>query len=176
MLPVWTEVRESLTAAVRAALALQLRGTLGDRIAGIGLDMDGYYGSSGLYLLTERAARDLPPDTLDCLGDWPISTHWSRDADHAQAFASHWGAWERWFHDHLDNLSEDEHARKFRALLRVACEAVWDLEVSGDLQAIPRSDRFKIIIAEHDEPDALSLEHYDLFVRTGRVRCHGDPA
>jgi hypothetical protein len=174
MFPVWAEVRESLAAAIRAALPLQLLGTQGDPIAGIGLDMDGYYGSAGLYLLTESAARALPPDAVHNLGDWPISTHWNPASDHAQVFTAHWGAWEKWFDQHLDDLSDDEQEYKFRALLRVACEAIWDVEVSGDFEAIRKSDRFKIIIAEHDEPNAFALERYDLFVRTGRVRCHGD--
>ena len=113
---------------------------------------------------------------MDNLGDWPISTHWDSASDHAKAFAAHWGEWDKWFYEHLDDLSEDEHDDKFRALLRVACEAIWDVEVSGDLEAIHKSDSFKIIIAEHDEPGALALERYDLFVRTGRVRCHGDAA
>lgn len=33
---------------------------------------------------------------------------------------------------------------------------------------------FKIIIAEHDEPDQLGLDRYRLFVRTGMIYCHGD--
>jgi hypothetical protein len=175
MPPVWSEVREALAAAIRAALPLQLRAAQGEPIAGIALDMDAYYGSSGLYLLTESAARALPPDAVDNIGDWPISTHWSLDADHAQAFALHWGAWEKWFYEHIDDpAADDEQKDKFRALLRVACEAMWDVGDSGDLAAIAKSDRFKIIIAEHDEPNALSLDRYELFVRTGRVRCHGD--
>jgi hypothetical protein len=55
----WSEILESLAAAIGAALPLQLAKAKGERIAGVGLDMDAYYGSAGLYLLPESAARKL---------------------------------------------------------------------------------------------------------------------
>src|SRR4051812_19996982 len=75
-LPAWSEVRESLTAAITAALPLQLRKAAGERISGLGVHMDAYYGSAGLYLLPESAARRGGARTARNIGDWPISTDW----------------------------------------------------------------------------------------------------
>jgi hypothetical protein len=174
-LPPWSEVRESLTAAIRAALPLQVRKAEGERIAGLGLHIDAYYGSAGLYLLPEAAARSLSPAAADNIGDWPISTDWDLSEDHARAFAACWGRWDDWFHDHLDNLTDDENDEKFRGLLQVACEAMRQIEADGDLTELPKTEDFKIVIAEHDEPDDLALDRYNLFVRTGTIRVHGDP-
>lgn len=175
-LVVWSDVRSSLTAAIRAALPLQLRKAPDDQIAGLGLHMDAYYGSAGLYLLPASATATIQPSAIDNLGDWPISTDWNLNEDHAQAFAAHWGQWDKWFHAHLDDFDKVGGHEKFRGLLRVSCEAMRDVELSGLLDLVPKSERFKIIIAEHDEPNELALERYDLFVRTGVIRCDGDAA
>lgn len=175
-LPAWPEVRESLAAAIRAALPLQLRKAPGERISGLGVHMDAYYGSAGLYLLPEAAARRLGSRAARNLGDWPISTDWDLSEDHSLAFAAHWDRWDEWFRSHLDDLTEAEQDEKSRGLLRVACEAIRDVETSGHLDAIPKARRFRIVIAEHDEPDRLALERYDLFLRTGAIRCDGDDA
>jgi hypothetical protein len=173
-LPDWSGVRESLTAAIRDALPLQVRKADGDQIAGIGLHMDAYYGSAGLYLLPKSIADALSPDEAANIGDWPISTDWDGREDHAIAFAAHWGRWDRWFYDHLDDLTGAEGSEKFRKLLRISCEATRAVETAGMLADIPKADGFRIIIAEHDEPNELALERYELFVRSGVVRCHGE--
>jgi hypothetical protein len=174
-LPPWSEVCESLTAAIRAALPLQVRKAEGERIAALGLHIDAYYGSAGLYLLPEAAARSLSPAAADNIGDWPISTDWDPSEDHARAFAASWGRWDDWFHDHLDNLTDDEKDEKFLRLLQVACEAMRQIEADGYLTELPKTEDFKIVIAEHDEPDDLALDRYNLFVRTGTIRVHGEP-
>ncbi len=172
-LPSWLDVRESLTAAIRDALPLQVRKVGGGRIAGVGLHVDAYYGSAGLYLLPESASRAMDPQAAANIGDWPISTDWNVREDHAQAFAAHWGRWDEWFRDHLDDLTE---AEKVRGLLRAACEAMRVVETAELLSANQKSEEFRIIIAEHDEPNELALERYGLFVQTGIVRCHGQVA
>jgi len=172
----WSEIRDALTAAIRDALPLQVRKVSGERIAGVGLHMDAYYGSAGLYLLSESAAHSLSPKAADNIGDWPISTDWKLQEDHAQAFAAHWGWWDQWFHDHLDDFDEASGVEKSRGLLRIACEAMRAIELAGHFDAFPKTAEFKVIIAEHDEPDHFSVERYGLFVRTGTIRCHGDPA
>jgi hypothetical protein len=176
VLPPWSEIRESLTAAIRAAPPLQLRKAAGQRIAGIGLHVDAYYGSAGLYLLPEVAALALNPRAVDNLGDWPISTDWVPADDYAQAFAAHWGKWATWFNEGLDDFDKAGWAEKFRGLLRVACEAMRQVETAGVFETIPKSKGFKVIIAEDDEPGELALERYTLYVKTGRVRCHGESA
>jgi len=173
-LPTWSEVRESLIAAIRDALPLQVRKAGGGQVAGVGLHIDAYYGSAGLYLLPESAARGMDPQTAANIGDWPISTDWNAHEDHALAFAAHWRRWEKWFSDHIDDHTKSEGDEIFRRLLRVACEAMREVETAELLSAIPQADGFRVIIAEHDEPDELALERYDLFVRTGIIRCHGD--
>jgi hypothetical protein len=175
-LPAWPKVRKSLAAAIGAALPLQLRKAGSERIAGVGLHLNAYYGSAGLYLLPESAARALAPDAVDSLGDWPISTDWNPSDDHAQAFAAHWDKWDKWFSDHIDELDEAGEDERIRKLLRVACEAVRDLELTGLFDTLPKTEGFKIIIAEHNEPCDFSLERYSLFVRTGAVRSHVDSA
>jgi hypothetical protein len=172
-LPSWLEVRESLTAAIRDALPLQIRKVRGGRVAGVGLHMDAYYGSAGLYLLPESAALAMGPQAAANIGDWPISTDWNVHEDHARAFAAHWGRWDEWFRDHLDDATG---AEKCRGLLRVACEAMRAVETAELLTAMPQTEGFRVIIAEHDEPNELALERYGLFVRTGIVRCHGEDA
>ncbi len=174
-LPPWSEVRQSLTAAIRAALPLQVRRAKGQRIAGLGLHIDAYYGSAGLYLLPEAVARTLSPTAANNIGDWPISTDWDPSEDHAGAFAASWGRWDDWFHDHLDDLTDDERDEKFRGLLRVACEAIRQIEAEGSLTELPKTEDFKIVIAEHDEPDELAIERYNLFVTTGAIRVFGEP-
>jgi hypothetical protein len=173
-IPAWSEVRDSLTAAIRDALPLQVRKAGGERVAGVGLHIDGYYGSAGLYLLPESAAHALDPGAAANIGDWPISTDWDRDEDHARAFAAHWDRWDGWFHDHLDDLTQAEQSEKFRGLLRVACEAMRTIDVAGLLSAIPKTEGFSIIIAEHDEPNDLAADRYGRFVRTDSVVCHGE--
>jgi hypothetical protein len=126
--------------------------------------------------LPESAARELPPDAVNNIGDWPISTDWKLDDDHSQAFAAHWREWEKWFRDHREELDEMTGDDDFRGLLRVACEAMRQVELTGQFDAIPKTTDFKVIIAEHDEPNELSLERYGLFTKAGTVRCHGDPA
>ena len=74
-----------------------------------------------------------------------------------------------------DELDGKDGDKAFRGLLQITCEAVRELELAGLLDSIPKTEDFKIIIAEHDEPNILGLERYELFVRTGAVRCHGDP-
>jgi hypothetical protein len=175
-LPAWPDVRESLTAAIKAALPLQLRKAAGERISGLGVHMDAYHGSAGLYLLPESAARRLGSKAARNIGDWPISTDWDPGEDHSLAFAAHWGRWDEWFHDHLDDLTEAEMDEKSRGLLRVACEAVREVDRSGLLDTIAKARRFRIIIVEHDEPDDMGLERYDLFLKTGAIRCDGDVA
>jgi hypothetical protein len=174
-LPPWSEVRESLTAAIRAALPLQVPKAAGKRIAGLGLHIAAYYGSAGLYLLPEAVARTLSPVAAHNIGDWPISTDRDPSEDHARAFAASWDRWDDWFHDHLDDLSDDEKDEKFRSLLRLACEAMRQIEAEGSLKELPKTEDFTIIIAEHDEPDDLAIERYNLFVRTGVVRVYGEP-
>jgi hypothetical protein len=173
-LPAWSEVRESLTAAIRDALPLQVDKAGSERVAGVGLHMDAYYGSAGLYLLPESAARALDPEAAANIGDWPISTDWDGREDHARAFSAHWGPWDRWFRDHLDDLTETEQSEKFRGLLRVACEAIRAVEVAGLFTEMPKTEGFRIIIAEHDEPNELAVERYGLFVQSGSVRCDGE--
>ena len=187
-MPPWNEVSASLAAAIRAALPLQVAKAGGERIAGLGLHIDGYYGSAGLYLLPESAARALGPGVRserekvlsapdpDNIGDWPISTDWDSTDDHAAAFAAHWDPWDRWFRDRLDEFDAEGGDEKFRGLLRTACEAMREVEQSGALDAIPRTEGFKIIIAEHDEPDEMAVERYPLFVSTGKIRVYGEPA
>lgn len=172
-LPAWSEVRESLKAAIAAALPLQLRKAAGERISGVGIHMDAYDGSAGLYLLPESAARRLGANARN-IGDWPISTDWDPSDDHSVAFAAHWGRWDEWFREHHDHLTEAEKDEKFRGLLRVACEAMRDLDRSGLLEIFTKARRFQIIIVEHDEPDEMGLERYGLFLKTGVVRCDGD--
>lgn len=174
-LPLWAEVRESLTAAIRDALPLQVREAEGERIAGLGLHIDAYYGSAGLYLLPETAARTLSPEEADEIGAWPISTDWDRTRDHARAFAAAWDRWEEWFRNHLDDFDDDEGDETFRGLHRVACEAMQQIEAEGLLNAFPKTEDFKIIIAEHDEPNDLSIKRYELFVRTGTIQVFGEP-
>jgi hypothetical protein len=175
-LPVWSDVRESLTAAMRAALPIQVRKADGERIVGVGVHIDGYYGSAGLYLLPESAARVLSPEAVDNIGAWPISTDWDPSEDHATAFAALWVRWDDWFHDHLSELTAEEQDEKARSLLLVACEAMRLIEADGLLDNLPKAEDFRIIIAEHDEPDALAVERYGLFVRTGTVKVYGEPA
>jgi hypothetical protein len=174
-LPAWPEVCRSLTAAIRTTLPLQVGKAQGERIAGLGLHIDAHYGSAGLYLLPEAAARSLAPVAANNIGDWPISTDWDLSEDHATAFAASWGRWDDWFHDHLDDLTTEEQEEKFRGLLRVACEALRQIEADGLLESLPKTEDFKLIIAEHDEPDELAIERYNLFVRTGTIRIHGEP-
>ncbi|MBL8851637.1 MAG: hypothetical protein JNG89_18280 [Planctomycetaceae bacterium] len=165
----WSEIREALTSAIRDALPLEVQKTAGDRISGIGLEVDAFYGSASLYLLPESAARDLSPEERDNLGDWPIST-WESESDYAPAFAAHWGVWETWFYDHVDDFDDDESVAKGRALLQAGCEAMQAIESEGLLDSLPQSEGFKIIIADHDEPRHLSLERYELFVKTGTIK------
>lgn len=171
--PVWAEVRESLTSAIRDALPLQVGKASGERIAGVGLHIDAYYGSAGLYLLPESAALSLDQNAVSNIGDWPISTDWVLTEDHAQAFLSHWDRWDQWFRNHLDDFDES-NGDKGHSLLRIACEAMQQIEAEGLLNTFLKTDGFKIIIAEHDEPNILSLQRYNLFIRTGAIRCDGD--
>jgi hypothetical protein len=138
--------------------------------------MDAYYGSAGLYLLPESSALALEAGAADNIGDWPISTDWNAQVDDAKAFAAHWGPWDHWFYLHLDEFDGADGDEKFRGLLRVACEAMRAAESEGLFDAFPKTESFKIIIAEHDEPNSLALERYSLFVSTGAIRCDGDPA
>ena len=120
----WPQIRDALTAAIRDALPLQIRRAAGDRIAGVGLHIDGYYGSAGLYLLPESAARALAPEGADYLGDWPISTDWNQSEDHAQAFMVHWRPWDQWIYNHLGDFDDEATMARGRELLRAGCEAV----------------------------------------------------
>ncbi|QDT52526.1 hypothetical protein Pan44_05380 [Caulifigura coniformis] len=169
----WAEIRDSLMNAIRDALPLQVRKAAGERIAGLGLHIDAYYGSAGLYLLPESAAHKLDADALDNIGDWPISTDWVLSDDHSQAFSAHWKSWEDWFSTHRDDITDEQDSQ--RGLLRIACEAIQRLENAGLFDGVPKTEDFKIIIQEHDEPTALGVERYRQFVRTGLVRCDGDP-
>ncbi len=173
-LPAWSEVGESMTTAIGAALPFQVRKARGERIAAIGLHIDAYYGSAGLYLLPEAAARAISPESVNNIGVWPISTDWDPSEDHAGAFTASWGPWDDWFHDHLDDLSIAEHDEKTRALLRLACEAMRQVEADGLLDSLIKTQDFKIIIAEPDEPDDFAIERYNLFVKTGIVRVYGE--
>lgn len=173
VLPVWSEVCESLTDAIRAALPLQIREAGVGRVSGIGLHIDTYYGCAGLYLLPESAVHTIDPEWVDNIGDWPISTDWDRTKDHARAFAAHWGRWDNWFRDHLNYHTEAEGDEIGRELLRGACEAMRQNEAIGLLNSFPKAEDFKIIIADHDDPRDMYLERYDLFVRTGEIRCWG---
>lgn len=151
------ETRAALTAAIRDALPLQVQKAGMARIAGVGLHMDGYYGSAGLYLLPEPSARILSAQTVDNISDWSISTDWDPREDHAQAFAEHWNSWDEWFHNHLDEFDEASGDEKFRGLLRVACESMRAVELAGLLESFPKAEGFKVIVAEHDEPNARRL-------------------
>jgi hypothetical protein len=114
-LPAWPGVRESLAAAIRDALPLQVHQASCEHIAGIGLHVDAYYGSAGLYLLPQTAAHALGPKVSN-IGDWPISTGWDLTRDHAVAFAAHWRRWEDWFKDHLDGQTDAELDESSRGL------------------------------------------------------------
>lgn len=173
-LPNWDEVRAALADAIRAALPLQVRAAGGGRIAGVGLHFDAYYGSAGLYLLPEAAAAlAMPPEVAANIGDWPISTDRDATADHAEAFDEHWGTWDDWSRDHVDALTDAEQEEQWARLPRVACEAMRQVDRDGLLAAFPRTPDFRVIIAEHDEPDELVVGRYDLFLRTGTIRQFG---
>ena len=172
-LPEWSDVRNSLTDAIRAALPFQIKKANGERIAGLGLHFNACYGSAGLYLLPESAARNLGKGRVDNIGDWPISTDWDLNDDHSVAFTSHWQPWDDWFRDHLDDLPEPEVAEMTLQLHVVFCEAMRQIEVDGLLDAMPKTDDFKIIIVEHDEPYDLAVERFDLFKRTNTLRIFG---
>jgi hypothetical protein len=125
--------------------------------------------------LPESAARSLPPEDVDNLGDWPISTdRCGRDgseSEHRRAFSGHWrdAEWHKrveWFYG-----GRHDHPRR---LLQAACEAMREVELSGLLDSFPKTDGFKIIIADHDELDEMSVDRYSLFLRTGEVRCMDD--
>jgi hypothetical protein len=173
-LSLWSKVRESLENAIRASLPLQIRKANDEKIAGVGLHVDAYYGCIGLYLLPESATVNLDAGELNNIGDWPISTDWDGSEAHAQEFARQWHPWEEWFRDHLDGLTDAELDQRYRGLLRAACEAMQKIESDGLLDNDRRTDDFRIIIIEHDEPDEMGLERYELFCRTGMIRCYGD--
>src|SRR4051812_22969988 len=61
-LPNWDAVRQSLVSAIKAALPLQVARAGNDRIAGVGLHMDAYYGSADGILLGECVQAYLPLD------------------------------------------------------------------------------------------------------------------
>jgi hypothetical protein len=168
--PDWSAVRRSLKAAIRDALTLETRKVKRDRVAGFGVDMDTYYGSAGTYLLPESAARAMEPALLISLGDWPISTHWDHDGDDAIAFRAHWGTWEDWFHKHADDFDEVGEEKGW-ALMRATCEAVRELDISGSFDKIPKTQDFKIIVADHDDSNEFAAQRYGLFVRTGVAFC-----
>jgi hypothetical protein len=46
----------------------------------------------------------------------------------------------------------------------------------GSLGEFPRTEDFKVVIAEHDDPDELAIERYNLLVKTGTIRVFGEPA
>jgi hypothetical protein len=138
-LPNWDEVRRSLASAIAAALPLQIRKAGKGPVAGVGLHVDAFYGSAGLYLLPEADAGKLSARELDNIGDWPISTDWVPSEDHSQAFAAQWGVWDKWFSGHLDELSTTEADQKFRQLLQVACEAMREVELDGLLDTFPQN-------------------------------------
>ena len=175
MLPDWSELRASLKAAIVAAIRFQMRRIGDERIAGFGLHIDGYYGSVGLYLLPESVARTMNSARRNNIGDWPISTDWNPNAEDAKAFAANWEKWANWFYEHCGKLDRVDGDEAFRGLLRIACEAVQDLEAAGFFEGVLKTQDFRIIIAEHDEPNALALERYGLFVTTGNIRVQGDP-
>ncbi|MFN0055440.1 MAG: hypothetical protein ACKV0T_25110 [Planctomycetales bacterium] len=164
----------ALASAISAALPLQLRLAHGGPIAGVGLHIDAYYGCAGLYLLPDSQAKLLTHTQRFELGDWPISTDWNLADDHAIAFAAHWRHWDHWFYTHLAALTDEENHAKSYELHRVACQAMQQVEAAGHLNTFPKTDDFRIIIAEHDEPIDLSLERYALFRRTGTIRVFGD--
>jgi hypothetical protein len=168
-LPDWKTVRVALDRALVTALPLLAEESGRGPIAALGIHVDAYYGSAGLYLLPESALTELSEAARDSLGDWPNSTDWSRDAASARAFASHWGVWDSWFSRHLGDLSEAEATEKFETLLRVACEAAEKLEREDAFIALPKARSFKILVVEHDEPDQLSLTRYEHFLRTREV-------
>lgn len=170
----WAKIREALASAIRAALPLQIRKVAGERIAGLGIHIDGVYGDAGLYLLPEAAAQKLKPREANNIGDWPISTDWDATEDHSRAFAEHWEEWGKWFSDHVDDFNDEEGDKVLRGLLRVACEAIKSLESGGLLESIPRTKDFRVIIAEHDEPNDLAVRRYELFLKKGIIRCHED--
>lgn len=169
--PKWDEVRQALTSAIAAALPLQLRVVAGEPIAGVGLHIDGLYGAAGLYLLPESAVSTVDPSARNNIGDWPISTDWESTSDHQRAFAEHWGPHEEWFYSHMDFGDDDDGVEyRTRCLLRSACEAVRGLEKSGLFETFPKTEKFQLIVAEHDEPEEMSVERYELFLRTGEIR------
>ncbi len=139
------------------------------------MHIDAYYGCAGLYLLPESSARSLAPSDVDNIGDWPISTDWIPSDDYSLAFAQHWHRWDEWFHENLDAHDKDRVSnQKFRGLLQTACEAMRAVEAQGILDSVAKTNGFKIIIAEHDEPKVLSLERYELFCQRGIIRCHDE--
>ena len=162
----WLEIRTSLTDAIRVALPLQIQKTAGDRIAGICLLMDACYGSSGLYLLTESAARTLGTNAFEMIGDWPISTDWNLNDNYSQAYAKHWGKWADWFNEHMNDFDDSFREEVFEKLIQISCEAMREVELAGHLSTFSKTKDFKIIIAEHDEPIQSSLERYKQFVNT----------
>jgi len=173
-LPNWDDVRRSLVNAIKAALPLQIRRAGNGRVAGLGLHVDAFYGSAGLYLLPEDDARKLSAKDRDNIGDWPISTDWILSEDHSRAFAEHWGPWDNWFREHVECNSAFETDQIGRQLLRLACEAMREIETAGLLASFPKSADFKVIIAEHDEPVELCVQRYRLFLGTGTIRVYGD--
>lgn len=175
----WAEIRDALVAAIRDALPLQLNRIPGERVAGLGVHIDGCYGSAGLYLLPESTAQTFNQAYQDNLGDWPISTDWDPSDDYSQAFARQWGIWNKRFHDRamasMNDEGEDLEDKDalvdpiFIGLLRSACEAVQRIEQGGLLDKMPKTEQFRIIIAEHDEPDDLCVNRYPVFLNSGLV-------
>jgi hypothetical protein len=49
------------------------------------------------------------------------------------------------------------------------------IEMDGSLDVVPMTEDFKIIIAEHDEPDDLAIERYNLFRKAGTIRVYSAP-
>lgn len=168
-LPDWSQVRLSLEAAIRDALPLLVNKANGDRIAGVGVDIHTCYGDSGIYLLPESAALTMTQKLAISLGDWPLATYWSRTDDYSVAFEAHWGKWAKWFYAHCGQFDKDETEKVYNELIRVVCEAVRELEIEGLFDCMVRTEQFRIIIAEHDEPNEVALARYPYFLKTGNV-------
>jgi hypothetical protein len=168
-LPDWSEVRASLASSIRAALPLQLaHQAAGERVAAIAVNVDIDYGGAGLYLLPESDWRDLAPEQVGDLDQWPISTDWDVD-DASRAFDAHWGPWDKWYHDHF-RWDEGPWKELYRGLIRCACEALREVEAEGLFDVMAKTDGFQLLVGVTNESPQLTAQRYEQYRRTGAIR------